>query len=515
MANGLAGIMNNLRHRVFWPPFLLLFVACLLSLTSPDLFLRTVTAMNNWCLKHLGWAFSLQAALAVVCCGALFLSPLGKAKIGGDEAKPFLTRWNWFSITLCTTVAVGILFWSAAEPLYHFQTLPKTLAAQPQSAQAALWSQSIMFLHWSIVPYAFYSIPTVMFALAYYNRKHPFSLRSILFPFRSLDRDSVGTVVDGLCLYALVLGMASSLGTGLLTLVGGINDIWGTVTNPFTLGIVCILIVFAFCVSASTGLMKGIRILSDVNAKIFFAMAIFVLIFGSTLFIIEIGLEAMGVFLSNFFKLALYTGGSHGDAWPKSWSIFYWANWLAWAPITALFLGKLAYGYTVRECLLFTWLIPSLFACVWTTIFSGQVLSMQLSGTQDMVKTLGTKGPESIVFEMFSSLPLGNIVIVGFLMTAFLSYVTAADSNTEALGQISQSTTLATAESPDWRLKVVWGATIGVVAWVMVSFSGIDGIKMLSNLGGVVTLFLIFASSVGLMLLIIDKRSRADLSPHE
>jgi choline-glycine betaine transporter len=32
--------------------------------------------------------------------------------------------------------------------------------------------------------------------------------------------------------------------------------------------------------------------------------------------------------------------------------------------------------------------------------------------------------------------------------------------------------------------KIFWGSIIGIVAWVMVSTSGVNGVKMLSNLGG-------------------------------
>lgn len=495
----------RLRNAVFWPPFLLLFLASLLSFVFPEPFITRVRALNDFCLTNLGWAFSAQVVFAVLSCLALFFSPLGKIRIGGENAKPILNRWRWFSITLCTTVAVGILFWAAAEPIYHLQSPPKSFAIEPNSPAAVLFAQAVMYLHWSIIPYALYSVPMIMFAIAYFNKNHPFSLRSILFPFASLDKPIVGAVVDALCLYSLVLGMAGSLGTGLLTLSGGVNTIFGTETTSLGLALIATLIVAAFCISASTGLLKGIRILSDINVRIFFGLALFVLLFGNTLFILEHSMEAMGEFISNFFKLALFTGAAHGDTWPKSWSLFYWASWLAWAPITALFLGKLTYGYTIRECLLFNWIIPSGFACVWTAIFSGQALSMQTKGQADMTGLLQTSGPETLIFTIFEHLPLGQIMIAVFLFTAFLSYVTAADSNTEALGQISTSGTLKPEESPSWKIKVVWGVTIGLVSYVMTSFSGVEGLKILSNLGGVVSLFLIFVCNVGLVVYLARK----------
>jgi len=93
-----------------------------------------------------------------------------------------------------------------------------------------------------------------------------------------------------------------------------------------------------------------------------------------------------------------------------------------------------------------------------------------------------------------------------FLFTAFLSYVTAADSNTEAMGGISSTGISPTSPTPPVLIKVVWGVTIGTVAFLMVKLAGIDGIKMLSNLGGLPALFLILAVTFGLIYIMFKKK---------
>ncbi|MBT8070776.1 MAG: BCCT family transporter, partial [Gammaproteobacteria bacterium] len=55
-----------------------------------------------------------------------------------------------------------------------------------------------------------------------------------------------------------------------------------------------------------------------------------------------------------------------------------------------------------------------------------------------------------------------------------------------------------TEERAGHGVKVLWGSIIGVVSWTMVSFVGIDGIKMLSNLGGLPAAIIILASSLTL-----------------
>jgi choline-glycine betaine transporter len=76
----------------------------------------------------------------------VFFSPLGRVKIGGEDARPLLSRFNWFAVVLCTTIAVGIIFWSAAEPIYHLTQPPESFDIRPNSAQAELFTMSALFL---------------------------------------------------------------------------------------------------------------------------------------------------------------------------------------------------------------------------------------------------------------------------------------------------------------------------------------------------------------------------------
>jgi choline-glycine betaine transporter len=63
------------------------------------------------------------------------------------------------------------------------------------------------------------------------------------------------------------------------------------------------------------------------------------------------------------------------------------------------------------------------------------------------------------------------------------------------------------------KLKLIWGMTIGVIAWVMVSFARIDGIRMLTSLGGLPALFIIMLANLSLILLIKRAVQGADFEP--
>lgn len=489
-------MQTSLRPLVFWPTFLVLMAAVIASYLNLEAFLATASALNDAILDRFSWLFSLGSLYLLILAVVVYFSPLGRIRIGGEQATPLLSRVRWFAITLCTTLAVGVLFWTTAEPLYHFMGPPESSGLEAGSSDAALFAMSTMFLHWAFTPYAIYAMPALIFALAFYNRRQRFSISSMLEPLLGERVQRVGGLIDALALYALVAGMASTLGTGALTLAGGVGQYLGGETDPLRLGVIIAIIVATFVISAASGLKKGIARLSALNAWLLLALGLFVFVFGPTIFMLQLGTESFGLYLDTFFSRSLFTGAAADDQWPHWWTIFYWAIWFAWAPVSALFLGKISRGYTVREFLRVNLLYPALFAVVWITIFSGAALYFQMRTGVDLNAVLNDRGVEHVLYALFDELPLAGLWIPLLLFIAYVSYVTAADSNTDAIGNLCTRGLTADSDlNAGLPMKVLWGVIVGIVSWVMVAFVGIDGVKMLSNLGGLPAMLIILLAS--------------------
>lgn len=491
--------MKNIRPLVFWIPMFLLGAALIGNFADAKGFLATMKSINDTSLDMLSWAYALATLTFVGTLAWAYFGPLGKVKIGGANATPLLSRWNWFAITLCTTVAIGLLFWASAEPMYHIYSPPTSLGIAPGSAEAKVFALSTMYLHWAFTPYAIYTLPSLAFALAFYNLGKKYSLGSMLSVVMGRhSQGKGGDLIDAIALFALIAGMAGSLGTGMLTLRGGLVRAFDLEPSTFLLMVIAIAIVGCFVASAASGLMKGIRILSDLNTKFFFLLAAVFFIFGPTIYILSASIDALGAYFGKFFEKSLYTGAIAGDKWPQWWSNFYWSNWLAWAPVTALFLGKLSRGYTVKDFINTTMIFPSLFAIVWMSIFSGMAIFIDQTHNGVLKAALDANGAESVVYTLFNYLPggatTGLIITVVFVVLAFVSFVTAADSNTEAIASLCETREGGDDRPSSLPLKVIWGSMIGGIAFIMVSTSGIDGIKMLSNLGGIPALFIVFGA---------------------
>ncbi len=476
-------------------------MAVAFSMIDLERFLQITRSLNDMILERFGWLFSYGSFFLVLLTIAAYLSPLGRVVIGGAGATPLLSKPRWFFITLCTTLAVGILFWTTSEPIYHLNAPPVSKDILPGTEGAAAFSLAAMFLHWSFTPYAIYTIPSLTFALAFYNRRLPFSISSSLRPvFGHWVDGKTADFIDTLALSALVTGMASSLSTGALSLIGGAGEVIDVDITPLSLGIAISLIVATFVWSAASGLHRGIAKLSSLNAVLLLFLGVFVAALGPTLYILTSSATGLATYASTFLEMSLFTGSISGDDWPLQWSVFYWAVWFAWAPVSALFLGRLGRGYSVREYIRINFLYPSLFAVIWISIFSGTAIHMDMSVPGSLNTALQELGPGKMLYAVFSNFPYSILTVPLLVFIAFISFVTAADSNTDAIGKLcAQGVTAESEEKTGLGAKIVWGAMIGIVSWTMVSFAGVDGIRMLSNLGGIAAVTIVLASSITLL----------------
>ena len=430
----------------------------------------------------------------------VYFSPLGRTVIGGAGAERLLSPWRWFAVTACTTIATGILFWGIAEPIYHVSAPPPAGEAQP-----AVFALSTLFLHWTLTPYAIYTVGGLLFALGFYNHRQPFSLSTLLAPiFGERIHTHGGAAVDAICLFALVSGMAAALGAGSLALHGGLMGYIGgdAGATPLELALIIGAIVVAFSISAVSGLQRGIRLLSNYNIIGFMCLAGFVFLAGPVGETLRLSGEGLADYFWTFIPRNLGLDAGIPSDWSHAWTTFYWANWYAWAPITALFLGRLARGYTVRRFIEVNLLFTSLFGAGWMVAFGGTalVLDGQLDGVLSAALQAG--GPEAVAYALLDQLPWLRVTAPLFLLLVFLSYVTAADSNVSAMSALSMKDTGPESAEAPVGVKVLWGAVIGVTSWVLVSFAGLDGIRLISTLGGFPAMLLFLLGSVGLTRLV-------------
>lgn len=486
---------TRLNHVTFWPPFLILLASVIISFVNQDAFNVMMNGAYNWVTHWFGWLFAVVALGFVIILFVIFCSPAGKIKFGGEEAKPKYTFIQWFAMSLCGGIAIGIVFWGVAEPITHLAEPP--LGLEPFSSEAVLFSMSTVFLHWSFTPYALYVIATIPIALAVYNYQQKLTISSGLY-FLMGDKchGGIGKAIDAVCLFALAGGIATSMGMGIMQITSGLSFLTGITPTKVVWSLVALFIIVAFSISSAVGIDKGLKWLANQNLKLYGVVLLFILVTGPTAYILNLGVEGIGEFITTFFQKSTFLGAASGDDWSRWWSIFYWAAWIAYAPVVGVFLTRLCYGRTVRQFLLVNLAAPALFGIIWFTIFGGSAIKMQLSGTFDLYAALAETGMESAVFSFFSQFPLGTFLVTLFLVIIIISFVTMADSMTSVAAIISTTGFQQEEGEPPLVLKIAWGLIMGSLAWVMICFAGVDGTKMLAVLASFPLLFLMIALAI-------------------
>ncbi len=110
----------DIHNRVFLISGLSIVAFVLITLVFQNQTAPVFSAMRGWLTSNLDWFFISAANIFVLLCLALIVSPLGKVRLGGTEAKPDYSYVGWFSMLFAAGMGIGLMFYGVSEPLSHF-----------------------------------------------------------------------------------------------------------------------------------------------------------------------------------------------------------------------------------------------------------------------------------------------------------------------------------------------------------------------------------------------------------
>lgn len=452
-----------------------------------------LNAINSWILANTAYWYIWIVALFVLLCISLAIWPTaGRLKLGVDSDVPEFSNFSWFSMMFGAGIGVGMLTWSVAEPVYHFQNNPDVIQGFTTggTAENVRMAYKWSFLHWGLGAWASYAVAGLALAFFCYRRGLPLTMRSSLTPLfgKSLS-GPLGHLIDIVAVVATILGVAQTLGFGVEQFVAGLTRIGiGGLTNEAgtsnTTGVIVAILVImgASTLSALSGVGKGIKWLSNLNMGLSIFLLCFFLLFGSTFF----GLQALflGIWdyllaLPSLMFTVWRTDGVEGsvatqlESWQGAWSVFYWAWWVAFAPFVGLFLARISKGRTIREFVLGAMIVPSLMCFVWFTWAGGTAIDLTLNG--DAGEAIfgapdGDKIFAMVIHMLGASLGLIMSVVIVVLLMTYL--VTTADSAVLIVNTINA----AGDEGPKAKPHIYfWGAALGLVVAALLIAGGQGG----------------------------------------
>ncbi len=485
--------------RVFVSASVLILAFVVLSLTFLDTFSGTVTALQHWIADRFGWMFVLTVNVVLGYLVYLALSPYGRIRLGGDEARPEFTRAGWLAMLFSAGMGIGLMFYGVAEPMYHLANPPH--GAQAYSTAAYEDAIKTTFLHWGLHAWGIYTLMALSLAYFAYNRHQPLSIRSIFEPLLG-DRIHgwAGHVIDTTAAVATLFGVATSLGLGVIQVNAGLNHVLGVPVDTGVQVLLIIVITAIATLSVVLGLTKGIKRLSTANMWLAGLLLCFIFVVGPTIFILNGLVENVGLYLDGFFRNAFWNETYTRGNWQDGWTIFYWGWWIAWAPFVGMFIARISKGRTIREFIATVLLVSTLITFVWITVFGDSAMYIELSGPGGLADAVSTDLARSLfVFleelpkSVHIALPHALISAVSILacIVVITFFVTSSDSGSLVIDII----TAGGHHNPPVLQRVYWASIEGIVAAILLVGGGLTALQTAAISSGLPFMFLLLLST--------------------
>lgn len=451
----------------------ILAVFVLATLVFPKQSSEAINAGFAFSAKWVGLYWQALLLATFLCSIALALTPYAKARLGGPM-KPEYGRFKWVAMIMCTLLAGGGVFWAAAEPISHYISPPPFYgepSGDPTEAVNNALGQS--FVHWGFLAWAILGSLGAIVMTHAVSKGMPLRPRTLLYPImgRKVLTSWIGTVADVVSILAVMAGTVGPIGFLGLQVSYGVSRLFGVPNNYGTQLIIIAVLTGVAAFSVSSGLSKGIQVMSRLNVWLALGLMGAVLVLGSAGYIFESFIGGFGVYMQNFIPTSLYQGDA---GWAAGWTVFFFAWFLGYAPLMAIFVATISRGRSVRELILFTTVLPPIVTCFWFTVLGGTGIMFEQQNPGSISGPLGSDGLPAVVMTIAEQLPFSGIIATGFLILTIMFVATTADSMSYS---IAQSCTVN--GEPSTKLRAAWAVTMGVAAAVLISIGdgGISGLQ--------------------------------------
>lgn len=460
----------------------LLLVALVLLGTAFNITLirRAFFALQDGIVENFAWLFSLTVTWLLGFAAWLGCSRHGALKIGPDDCKPEFGMLAWLSMLFSAGMGIGLVFYGVAEPVLHYLDPPNALAETAAGAREAM---RLSVFHWGLHAWGIYAVLGLALALFHFRYDQPLALRSVLLPLLGKQTHRwPGKLVDVLAVLGTLFGLATSLGLGATQINAGLAQVFGIAMSTRAQTGIIVIVTACATMSLVLGLHKGIRRLSEANLLLALLLLLFVLFLGPTAALLRGITDTLGNYLQNLMGMSLSSHPFRSLDWQKTWTIFYWAWWLAWAPFVGMFIARISRGRTLREFVVGVLVLPSVMSLLWFGVFGGAALQLELQGDVALAQAV-QKDAAVAIYNLLEHYPLGSITALLAMMLVVVFFITSSDSGSFVVDMLCSG---GNPNPPVWQ-RIFWAVLEGVLAITLLWIGGLNALQ-----AGVVSLGLPF-----------------------
>ncbi len=448
----------------------IVFALVLFGALQPALFGSVASQILGVITTNFGWLILLAVFAITLFLIGLAISRYGSLRLGPDDSRPDYPFFTWIALLFSTGFGAGLVFWGVAEPMSHFFTTPFDGydALSPEAARIAM---GYSFFHWGISQWSVFALVGLGIGFLQFRKNRDGLVSTVVEPILG-SKPPVKTAVDTLAVVATAMGIATSVGLGVLQIGGGLEAVFDIPSTP-TIQLLVVAAMFGvYMVSSATGLDRGIRILSNVNLWMCVVLLLYVFTFGPTVFMLNALVLGLGDYLSHFVEYSLRLTPYQGGTWIHDWTIFYWAWAISWSPFVGAFVARVSRGRTLREFIIGVLVVPPAIACIWIAIFGGMALHSDLQFESGIAAVVNDDVALAL-FATFEHLPWSTAMSIFSIALIFLFLVTSADSATYILASMSSGGNL----NPSLAGKIFWGTLMAGIAGVLLVSGGLESLQ--------------------------------------
>lgn len=500
------------RPTVRWPVFVTSFVGvCVITvwaIAAPTNAESVIGDIVGRVGTGFGWFYVALATSIVGFVIFLGASRYGSIRLGPDHSRPEFSTFAWASMLFAAGIGTDVMFYSVIEPVSQYTAPP---VGEPGTVDAARDATVWTLFHYGVTGWAMYALMGLALAYFSYRKNLPLAVRSALHPVfgRRID-GPLGHVVDTAAVLGTIFGVATSLGIGVVFLNVGLNVIFGVPVGTGAQVALAVLAVTVAAVSATTGVDKGIRFLSQLNVILALALAGWVLITGKTSFLLNAVVMNVGDFVRSFPAKSMETFAfTDTQEWMQLWTLFFWAWWVAWASFVGLFLARISRGRTIRQFVLGTMVIPFSYIVMWISIFGNAAIDKVRNDEGGSFAEAAVDFTGVGFYDLLRDYPFADAVIFLAFFVGLLFYVTSADSAALVMGNLCSELHDVQQDCASW-LRITWASATGLLTVAMLAVGGILALQYATIIMGLPFAFVLVLVMWGLFRSIRNEGRKAD-----
>lgn len=447
-------------------PVTCISVACILvfvvfTVIYPDAMSQTVSRVFTVTTDALGPFLLWFYFIGLFVCLYLAFSRHGNIKLGDGD--PQYSLFSYIAMMMCAALASASMYYSFVEWAYYYAE--PTFRIEPRSVEAAEYAMAYSFFHWGFCGQVIFALTGVSMAYFVYVKKASNIKVSTVCGMIMGEKRYTGIIakiIDIVCVFCTAGGLGITLGLGVPLISNGITRLTG-IPGSSTMNVAIVLVMACvFSLSSYVGIERGMRRMSDYTIYLAIVFVGFILVVGPTKFIIRQFTNSIGVMLSNYVRMSLWTDPIESNGFPEAWTMYLFAFVLNYSSLMGVFLTKISKGRTVRELILSCVIGISVGTWIIFGANGGFALDCQLTGQFDVANMVQNSEGQKAIYSLLDLLPGGGLVCLVFLAMVIGFLSTSLDSAAFSLSATA-SKTVGSAQNTSPLFRLFWCVVLAAI----------------------------------------------------